>query len=41
MALITAVSRNCEIEVVDPDPIDLNISGVKYLKMKAQEYIKL
>ena len=41
MALRAAITRNCEVEVVDPDPIDLNISGVKYLRMKANEYIKL
>ena len=41
MALRAAVSRHCKIEVVDPEPVDLNISGVKYLKMKATDYIKL
>lgn len=41
MALRAAVSRNCEIEVVDPEPVDLNISGVKYFKMRATDYIKL
>ena len=41
MALRAAITRNCEIEVVDPEPVDLNISGVKYLKMRAQDYIKL
>jgi len=41
IALRAAVSRNCEIEVVDPEPVDLNISGVKYLKMRAADYIKL
>ena len=41
MALRAAVCRNCEIEVVDPEPVDLNIPGVKYLKMRATDYIKL
>ena len=41
MALKAAISRNCEIEVVDLEPVDLNISGVKYFKMSANEYIKL
>ena len=41
MALTAAVSRNCEIVVVDPEPFDLNISGVKYLKMRVTDYIKL
>ena len=41
IALRAAVSRNCEIEVVDPEPVDLNIPGVKYLKMRATDYIKL
>ena len=41
MALEAAISRNCEIEVIDPEPVDLNISGVKYFKMSANEYIKL
>ena len=41
MALEAAISRNCEIEVVDPKPVDLNICGVKYFKMSANEYIKL
>ena len=41
MALRAAVTRNCEIDVVDPEPVDLNISGVNYLRMRAAEYIKL
>ena len=41
MALRAAVNRNCEVEVVDPEPVDLNISGVRYFKMSANEYINL
>ena len=41
MALRAAINRNCEIEVVDPEPVDLNIAGVNYFRMKAAEYIKL
>ena len=39
IALRYALSNNAKIEIVDPDPIDLNISGIKYHKMKASEYI--
>ena len=39
IALRYALSNNVRIEIVDPDPIDLNISGVEYHKMTAKEYI--
>ena len=39
IALRYALSNDARIEIVDPDPIDLNISGIKYHKMKATEYI--
>ena len=39
IALRYALSNNARIEIVDPDPIDLNISGIKYHKMTASEYI--
>lgn len=39
IALRYAFSNNAKIEIVDPDPIDLNISGIEYYKMTAKEYI--
>ena len=39
IALRYALSNNARIEIVDPDPIDLNISGIEYHKMTAKEYI--
>ena len=39
IALRYALSNNAKIEIVDTDPIDLNISGIKYHKMTASEYI--
>ena len=39
IALRYALSNNARIEIIDPDPIDLNISGIKYHKMTASEYI--
>ena len=39
IALRYALSNNVRIEIVDFDPIDLNISGVEYQKMTAKEYI--
>ncbi len=40
IALRFALDRGCEITVVDPKPIDLNIPKIQYLKMTAQDYIK-
>ena len=31
IALRHALSNNARIEIVDPDPIELNISGIDYL----------
>ncbi|MFL2795343.1 MAG: SIR2 family NAD-dependent protein deacylase [Paracoccaceae bacterium] len=39
IALRYALSNNAKIEIVDPNPIDLNISGIKYHKMTASEYV--
>ena len=39
IALRYALSNNAKIEIVDPNPIDLNISGIKYHTMTASEYI--
>ena len=39
IALRYALSNNARIEIVDPHPIDLNISCVEYHKMTASEYI--
>ena len=39
IALRYALSNNAKIEIVDPDPIELNINGVEYHKMTAKEYI--
>jgi len=39
IALKSAVNRGCNIEVVDPKPIDLNIKKAIYHKMTAKDYI--
>ena len=39
IALRYALSNNTKIEIVDPDPIELNVNGVEYHKMTAKEYI--
>ena len=40
MALQNAIKRRCAVTIVDPKPINLNIPGVKYLEMTAQNYIE-
>ena len=40
IALNYALLNNANIEIVDPDPVDLNLNNIKYHKMKAAEYIK-
>lgn len=39
IALRYALSNNASIKIVDPDPMDLNISGIQYHKMTASQYI--
>ena len=39
MALQNAINRRCSVTIIDPKPINLNIPGVKYLEMTAQNYI--
>ena len=39
IALRYALSNNARIEIVDPDPVDLNITGIEYHRMTASEYI--
>jgi NAD-dependent deacetylase len=39
IALNTALKRGCDIDIVDPAPIDLNVSSVNYYEMTAHEYI--
>ena len=39
IALRYALSNNARIEIVDPDPVDLNIDGIEYHRMTASEYI--
>ena len=39
IALRYALRNNAKIEIVDPDPVDLNISGIEYHRMTANEYI--
>ena len=39
IALRYALSNNARIEIVDPDPVDLNINGIEYHRMTASEYI--
>ncbi len=41
MALNIAASNQIPIEIVDPDPVDINYSQVTYHKMKASDYIRL
>ena len=40
IALNYALLNNANIEIVDPDPVNLNLNNIKYHKMKAAEYIK-
>ena len=39
IALNSAINRGCKIEIVDPEPIDLNIKEAIYHKMTAKDYI--
>ncbi len=39
IALRYALNNNARIEIVDPDPVDLNINGIEYHRMTASEYI--
>ena len=39
IALNYAISNNSLIEVIDPNPIDLELKNVNYYKMTAEEYI--
>jgi NAD-dependent deacetylase len=39
IALRYALSNNAKIEIVDPNPIDLNIDGIEYHRMTASEYV--
>ena len=41
MALQAAISRNVPIEIVDPNPVEIDYSLVSYHRMKASEYISL
>ena len=39
IALNYAISNNSLIEVIDPNPIDLQLKNINYFKMTAEEYI--
>ena len=39
MALDKAIKKRVAIDVIDPEPINLNLPNVKYHKMTALEYI--
>ena len=39
IALRYALGNNARIEIVDPDPVDLNINEIEYHRMTASEYI--
>ena len=39
MALQIAMSKNIPIEIVDPNPVEINYRKVSYYRMKASEYI--
>ncbi len=39
IALQYALSRDCEVEIVDPNPIDIGHSSVTYHQMTAKEFI--
>ncbi len=39
MALQKAINNNAKIEIVDPNPIDLNLEGIVYHNMNAIDYV--
>ena len=39
IALNYGLSNNTTIEIVDPNPINLELENIKYFKMTAEEYI--
>ena len=39
IALNYAISNNSLIEVIDPNPVDLELKNINYFKMTAEEYI--
>jgi len=41
IALHEALKRGCDIDIVDPKPVDLNIGDANYYAMTAQEYISV
>ena len=41
MALEIATRNNTDIHIVDPEPIDLGLRGVKYHRMRAAEFIEV
>ena len=40
MALDVAISKDIEIEIVDPDPVEIGYRNVSYFKMSALQYIE-
>ena len=38
IALEIAIEKNLPIEIVDPDPIEIRYTNIKYHKMSASEY---
>ena len=38
IALEIAIEKNIPIEIVDPDPIEIQYPNIEYHKMKASEY---
>ena len=41
IALRIGMSNNIPIEIVDPKPMKLNYSNIKYFEMSGEEYCKL
>ena len=39
IALNYTISNNSLIEVIDPNPVDLELKNINYFKMTAEEYI--
>jgi len=40
MALEVAISKGIEVEIVDPDPIEISYKNTSYFEMSAVEYIE-
>ena len=41
MALEIAKKNNTDIHIVDPEPVDLGLRGVRYHRMRAAQFIEV